>query len=341
MLKCSATILMMNEREADLLYHVNVWGWVREFMKFPNQVTLSQPRFAGYYSVDQNFSCLHGSKRFLKKLSLPDIGVSLLDGYVKQPEETTTRDRDDEDIKLLFEKCEAFNDSEGAPILTYRGILTGFACSVHSKTELTCYAKRITQDSLISLVSERTKCSTASRGANHKACYAGRQFERVATTGDPKEGQFYVIVQRKIQNIPVMFAAEMDCAHDLEPKEMEDFVELKTYRQPRYRGKSKYYVKQKAPRIWFQSHICGIEEILSAVYDDNWKIVSIEKNATQDIGETCRNAGLDTEAMLAFVVHVLNEISRFTLEYPDRTIEVRLSAENESAEQYFSLYLLP
>lgn len=139
-----------------------------------------------------------------------------------------------------------------------------------------------------------------------KRCqYWGLNFERLVTE-EPKESvsemsSSYSVVTSTINKHRVLMRAEIDCtAHD----DPADFVELKTALEPSNPNMDRNFKRNKLNKVWLQSYLCGIKNVIYGFRDNDGNITSLKHYKTSDLPKICSNYW-DAGAMMSFLKALL------------------------------------
>ncbi|XP_052761789.1 decapping and exoribonuclease protein-like [Mya arenaria] len=304
-------------------------GDKRSFDKeFPH---FREPVEIGHFSLDisRTFHCDKSQlKYFIKPKDFKNVRFDLTKGYsemIKKDETKTERINDI--LRWILRNKETFNlaaEGKSADSETIRNLNTDFICWRGLLTKLLCTPYENRDDWKIAVTlhngtyylcefdTEAKKKEKAERTERQEEmCCWGWKFEQYLTADSP-EGKpspeavfnnceaFGTVVRSRLASHSLVFSGEVD-AIDVDPRTGKShYVEFKTSREFSHPGQHVSFKRYKLIKMWAQSFLVGIPEIVCGFRDDEGTVHRLETFQTNKIPYVAKDIRYPWKANVCF-----------------------------------------
>ncbi|KAI5962315.1 DXO1 [Candida pseudojiufengensis] len=110
--------------------------------------------------------------------------------------------------------------------------------------------------------------------------YSGFKFEQIITNQDLRSTNFFSVSQHKINKIPVLYSAEIDCGIKKDDSNFENYVELKTHSN--YNPKTLNKFHKKLMSLYCQNKFISCNHSIIGFRQD-FKLCSIKKYTNYEL----------------------------------------------------------
>lgn len=175
--------------------------------------------------------------------------------------------------------------------------------------------------------------------------YTGFKFEKVLSEGI-KDLNFYTVVQHCVDNIPVIYTAEIDCSIDKE-KGLENYVELKTHSKlPDDKISTINKLNKKLLSTFIQTKFIDCQHSIVGFRSTDLKIASIKKYTQRELASVINSfpvfltdkCSINTKLIFQWYNLVINWIVLKEITDPNTPQIFRLSFKR--AQELINSYLI-